>query len=751
MRISRSLVIVFWVVGLCLCGSCFAGQIIAWGINDYSQCSVPDGNDFVAISAGVYHGLALKSDGQVVAWGSNEFGQCDVPDGNNFVAIAAGSFHNLALRSDGSLVAWGTNDAGQLDVPDGEYIAISAGAYHNLALKSDGSLAAWGANYNGELDVPDGNDFVAVAAGRSFSLALKSDGSIVAWGDNEMGQTDVPDSNEFIAIAAGGKHGVALKADRSVVSWGYSVDSVIQPAGQSFTAIAASSNHCLALQSNGLIVSWGIDEDKQVDIPSYVNDKRNNFIAIAAGDRFSLGIYQLRQRAEDRWYVSPDGSPYGDGSEENPWDLATALGSTLVEPGHTVWLTGGMYYGPFVKAAIPSGLENKPIIYRALPGQRVTLTADKMERIVLRNNANYIWFWGLEVTIDGAEELGLWGNAVKQDVGRGAKYINMVVHDCPNRSGFYVAGIGTEFYGCLSYRNGCWANGLSHGLYCQNRPDDVNGSLDDLPWMNFFDCIAFNNFGWGMHSYAEYDNMANMLYDGVVAYGNTVGNFISGGNGHDDNFIIRNCFTYFPENEKAGAEFGYNSAFNGSLVVENNIFIGGDSAISLHNWQDLTFINNTCYTLNGLLMSITTPDTEFQYNLDNNRYYMDGSYLASLNSLDYRTLVLWQRETGWDLGSINDVGEPKDVWVFFRPNKYEPDRAFLIIYNWPKAKTVSIALSKLWDVKKCEQYQYQLVSVDDIWGEPVAEGSINDKYIKLDMIGPYAPQFACYLVTRWIP
>ncbi len=747
-------VVIFYVAGLCTCGTSFAGQIIAWGYNGNGQCDVPDGNDFVAVSAGAYHGLALKSNGRIVAWGGNEFGQCNVPDGNDFIAISAGSYHNLALKSDGSVVAWGTNKGDVLDVPDGDYIAISAGAYHNLALKTNGSVAAWGSNSAGELDVPDGNDFVAVAAGWSFSLALRSDGSIIAWGSNEAGQLNVPACPEhgrgdgnYIAVAAGGKQGVALRADRSVVSWGAIEATVVRPPSQDFKAIAAGSNHCLALQNNGSVVGWGSGEDGQVDIPNYT---QNNFIAIAAGDRFSLGIYQGQQRIENQWYVSPTGSPYGDGSPDNPWDLTTALESTLVEPGHTVWIADGTYHGPFVKPSIPSGIESKPIIYRAIPGHRVILTADKMEQIVLRNSADYVWFWGLEVTIDGAEELGLWGNAVKQDEGRGAKYINMVVHDCPNRSGFYVAGIGTEFYGCLSYRNGRWANGLAHGLYCQNKPDDTNGSLEKLPWMNFFDCIAFDNFGWGIHSYAEYNSMANMLYDGVVAYGNIVGDFISGGNGHDDNFIVRNCFTYFPHNERTSAEFGYNSAFNGSLIIENSAFIGGESAVSLHNWQDLTFQNNTCYAPNGLLMSVTTPDTVFEYNLDNNRYYMDGSYLASLNDLDYRTLMLWQQETGWDSGSINSVGGPNDVWVFFRPNKYEPDRAFLVIYNWPGNETVSIAFSKLWGVKKYEQYQYKIVGVDDIWGEP-AEGIIDGKYIKLEMTGPYAPQFGCFLVTRWIP
>jgi hypothetical protein len=500
----------------------------------------------------------------------------------------------------------------------------------------------------------------------------------------------------------------------------------------------------------GQIIALGCEEDSQVDIPTPVEGEMANFPSVADGNRFSLGIYQDSLRPENQWYVSIDGSPYGDGSQENPWDLTTALCSTLVKPGHTVWIAGGTYHGPFAKPASPSGTEDEPIIYRAMPGHRVTLTADLMDRIVLRNYASYVWFWGFEVTVDGAPELGLWGNAIKQDTGTGCKYINMVVHDCPNRSGFYVAGVGTEFYGCLSYRNGRWADGFAHGLYCQNCPDDANGLVKDLPWMEFFDCIAFENFGWGIHSYSENDSLANMLYDGVVAYGNSVGDFISGGNEHDDNFIVRNCLTYFPHNERTSVEFGYYSTFNGSLVVKNSVFVGGESTVSLHNWQELTFVNNTCYNQNELLMGITTPESEFQYTFDNNRYYLDNNYLASLNDLDYRTLILWQHETGWDLDSTNDSGEPNDVWMFFRPNRYEPDRAYLIIYNWPKTKMVSVALSKLWDVKKYQRYQYRIVGIDDIWGKPISEGVIDDAYIKLTMTGPYAPAFACYLVTRSI-
>jgi RHS repeat-associated protein len=42
---------------------------------DNSQATHPADNDFVAISAGGWHSLALKSDGSVVGWGDNCFGQ----------------------------------------------------------------------------------------------------------------------------------------------------------------------------------------------------------------------------------------------------------------------------------------------------------------------------------------------------------------------------------------------------------------------------------------------------------------------------------------------------------------------------------------------------------------------------------------------------------------------------------------------------------------------------------------------------
>jgi hypothetical protein len=154
----------------------------------FGGATPPKGHDFVAISAGGNHGLALKSDGSIVGWGWNNYGQATVPEGNDFEAIAAGDDHSLALKSDGSIVGWGHNDGshwdfGQVtDTPDGnDFVAISAGGYHSLALKSDGSIVGWGAGGTeqfswpllGQAIPPDGNDFVAIAAGGFHSLAIR--------------------------------------------------------------------------------------------------------------------------------------------------------------------------------------------------------------------------------------------------------------------------------------------------------------------------------------------------------------------------------------------------------------------------------------------------------------------------------------------------------------------------------------------------------------------------------------------------
>lgn len=266
-----------------------AGSAVGWGYDSYGQTSPPAGlNNVVAIAAGSYHGLALKSDGTVVGWGANYSGQATPPAGlNDVVAIAAGGDHSLALTCEGTVVSWGAAISGLATVAAGltNIVAISAGVSHNLALRSDGTIVGWGS-------VPPPmaalTNVVAIAAGNGDSLALNSDGTIYAWGDNSYGRTNVPPGlSNVVAIAAGWWHNLALKSDGSVVAWGGSfLGATNVPAGLgNVIAIAAGSDHSLALKSDGTVVGWGGSLDEATPPTGLTGVK-----AVAGGFYFTLAI-----------------------------------------------------------------------------------------------------------------------------------------------------------------------------------------------------------------------------------------------------------------------------------------------------------------------------------------------------------------------------------------------------------------------------------------------------------------------------
>ena len=309
------------------------GTVWAWGANGGGQIgngttvntnlpvAVNTLSNVIAIAAGGSNSLALKADGTVWAWGNNFHGQAGIGTTNaaqsvpvqvtnlaSVVAIAAGGWHSLALKTDGTVWAWGRNNYGQagngttnvnqtvpvLATNLGGVLSLAAGEYHSLALLRDGTLAAWGRNNFGQVGngAPIGNTNpipVPVNGLAGVGLAVnnhtvlgKTNGTVWSFGYNIFGQVgDGTTANRFfpfqigglqniIATAVGGAHSVALGSNGLVQAWGWNgcgqvgdgtttnrnVPASVGSA-TGIMAVAAGGQHTLALRTNGTLLAWG--------------------------------------------------------------------------------------------------------------------------------------------------------------------------------------------------------------------------------------------------------------------------------------------------------------------------------------------------------------------------------------------------------------------------------------------------------------------------------------------------------------
>ncbi|HZV34080.1 MAG TPA: hypothetical protein VFB72_05840 [Verrucomicrobiae bacterium] len=380
-------------------------SITSWGANVYGTRNIPPGLvNPIAVSGGVYHALALKSDGTVLAWGGGttndffDYGQAIVPAGlTNVVAIGAGGAHSLALLGNGNVVAWGAGtsnnpsdgfDFGQSSVPSSlsSVKAISAGGAHSLALESNGAVVAWGAGmvvnptngYDfGQSKPPVFTNAMAISAGYLHSLALRGNSTVAAWGAGktnnpsdgyyDYGQSIVPAGlNNVIAISAGGFHSLALKSDGTVVAWGagttynpsdgyYDYGQSIVPAGLSnVVAISAGLIHSIALKSDGTVVAWGggtfYDPGDGFDYgQAMVPAGLNNIVAVAPGSGTSFALALRKQASGPVAFLDSDNTFDGNVNINGDLDV---LGQVTSGIGFLVKGPTNQYYLPATAASL---------------------------------------------------------------------------------------------------------------------------------------------------------------------------------------------------------------------------------------------------------------------------------------------------------------------------------------------------------------------------------------------------------------
>ncbi len=420
-------------------------------------------------------------------------------------------------------------------------------------------------------------------------------------------------------------------------------------------------------------------------------------VAAACGARETQGP-PLPPGSRVGYYVTTNGTPGGDGSSANPWDLQTALagGGGSVQPGDTIWLRAGRYAGAFTSALV--GTSGAPIIVRQYPGERARIDGVGETRSTLTIDGAYTWFWGFELYNSSSDRTS---QAARPDVvyvrnGSNIKLVHLVVHDGGIAIYTEPTAVSPEIYGCLLYNNG-WqtaTRGSGHAVYVKT---------DATPRL-VRDNVIFNQFGFGVHAYSDLGSggLHNIRVVGNVSFNNGAiaaagtntsnANILVGGQEPVDSALLTDNMTYRnPSSPQVNVRVGYPAVPGGSVTVRKNYFVGGTPIVSFESWGTAAVDSNT---MAGGATTVFLTDTSLGgYAWGANQYLRDSTAAAWRYQGTLYTLPDWRTATG--LGATDQATStlPSQPQVFLRPSVYEPGRATIVVYNWPGQSAVSVNVS----------------------------------------------------------
>jgi hypothetical protein len=438
-------------------------------------------------------------------------------------------------------------------------------------------------------------------------------------------------------------------------------------------------------------------------------------------------------------HVTPSGHSFGSGSVEQPYDLVTALSGLAGKPGDTFWLHEGVY--PIGKLETKlHGAPDQPITFRQMPNER----AQVIGSLTLWDSIGYVIFRDFELYSGQA-------GRVSRQTGVGFSptdlpnfnggievyapnyaFINLVVHDTV-RSAFYTSAEATNtlIYGCIVYNVG-WVspdNAEGHSFYLQG-PGEVS------------DCITFNSTGVNFHLYAnsEGSSLRNLTVDGNVAFGagtlqqvRLSRDWIVGVDSPSvaaDNIVLKNNMGFVTADPitLTQVQLGREN-MNGAILVCSNYWPQG---VVLNNWSNATFSGNIIAPQNS------DPAVELQQNLTKMNGRWDNNYYSqSSNREKFRSGSMncnfadWKKNTGFDSASSCKLGRLNGTKVFVRPNRYEPGRANIVVYNWDNSPKVAVDVRSVLDVGTA----FELRNAEDFFSPPVLTGTFDGQPLQLPMTG----------------
>ena len=318
--------------------------------------------------------------------------------------------------------------------------------------------------------------------------------------------------------------------------------------------------------------------------------------------------------------------------------------------------------------------------------------------------------------------------------GPGTKFINMVVHDAGgNGFGVWSPAVNAEVYGSIIYNNGRQRldGRYAHGIYAQN----------ETGTQRFVDNVVFNQFGYGLHMYAESGSLQGFHLEGNASFENgrpasTRGapEIVIGGGTPADRVTLLDNMTYKSSQDGTNVQLGYNGTQSRAVTMRGNYVAGGKPALRMINWSSATVENNT-FAQPAAWEMIWLQGSTSGYRWTGNRHWRsatDGTawYLAPTA---YNLANFNSRLGGND---VSAGSKPAGTHVVVRPNRFESGRANVIVYNWGKAGSVTANLAGVLSAGDA----YEVRNVRNFFGAPVASGTYGGGTISIPMTAVPSPR-----------
>jgi len=453
------------------------------------------------------------------------------------------------------------------------------------------------------------------------------------------------------------------------------------------------------------------------------------------------------------FFAAPTGTPTGDGSAGNPWDLSTAIETAgIVAPGDTILLLDGTYVGSFQTQV--AGTQGSPVVIRNAPGHRPKVMPDPaVNRAAVVLASPYVYWWGVEVE----------GNPASCNIpgvnmaAPGVKVINSVIHD--------VSGIGVgawsqapegQAYGNIIYNAGSASCKLppespyGHGIYAQELPGGAGKRIEEN--------IVYHSFKAGLHSYTEDGRIDDMhvmgnlfAMSGAPGFGPTDGvGMIMGGGVTLNRAIVRENMLWEGGD---GLWLGFNLPAVDAVVEDNYFFAGSLPTLLLNGSVGLTLEGNTLGqmrpTAAGTIQQTgTISGTKSWGDVTPNTFYGDVTerefqFQGLGLTVPTMTFAQLQATTPFAQNDIHAGPRPTADRVFVRPNAFEAGRAHVIAYNWDGDGSVVVDLASVLSVGD----PYEIHHVFDLRGSAVLSGTYDGSPVTVPVTAIAAPTPTCLTVN----